>query len=392
MTDVAKIQPVVFYVPTSASLPVEVKVAHSGLRMVLVNRESIAYLDDWWKVLGVYFLLGPAESASRYSAYVGEVGRRDLLMRLKEHATQKEWWSRALLIASASGEFNSAEIGWLEGRLYDVLKNAVAADVMNKGRPGDDSIGAWDRGVLEKYVEPITAALRACGAPPDTPDQAPVPGGRRRTVYRESVKDLLEAGLLKPGTHLHPLRESLSTTASVLDDGRLQIVSESFNSVSAAAQHVSGNKSEPGWEFWGSPSGDGGLVSLFDLRTRLRELSSDASAAATQTHAPLSGAAEAATPKGRRQFKSTLHDLVQAQLVAPGETLIPTREKHSQTAIVLDDGRLDVNGQSYGSLSAAAQAVSGNKAEPGWEFWAVQRPDGRIPLFDLRAVLEPDPS
>ena len=27
---------------------------------------------------------------------------------------------------------------------------------------------------------------------------------------------------------------------------------------------------DPGWEFWGAPSGDGGFVSLFDLRERLR--------------------------------------------------------------------------------------------------------------------------
>src|SRR4051794_24433756 len=99
--------------------------------MALVSRESVTQLGEKWAVLGVYFLLGPAEDPDKFRAYVGEVGRRTLLLRLKEHAKQKDWWSRALLIASASDEFNSAEIGWLEGRLYDVLNNAVAADVQN---------------------------------------------------------------------------------------------------------------------------------------------------------------------------------------------------------------------------------------------------------------------
>src|SRR5262249_11768486 len=125
----ASVQPVTFYVPTSSAEPVEVRVTHSGLRMMLVNRESVGLLDDSWAVLGVYFLLGPSESPERYRAYVGEVGKRTLLLRIKEHVEGKQWWSRALLIASASDEFNSAEIGWLEGRLYDVLNNAVAADV-----------------------------------------------------------------------------------------------------------------------------------------------------------------------------------------------------------------------------------------------------------------------
>src|SRR5581483_5356392 len=113
------LQPVTFYVPRSSAEPIELSVRHSGLRMVLVNRESVRLLAEAeWKVLGVYFLLGPADDPEHFRAYVGEVGKRDLLTRLKEHAAQKEWWNRALLIVSASaGGFNSAEIGWLEGRL-----------------------------------------------------------------------------------------------------------------------------------------------------------------------------------------------------------------------------------------------------------------------------------
>ena len=113
-------------------------------------------------------MLGPgAGGPDRFRAYVGEVSRRDLLTRLAEHFSQKQWWSRALLIASeAKDGLNSAEIGWLEGRFYDVLNNAVAAELMNNVRPRDDSIAPKDRGVLERYVEPVMAALRACGAPP----------------------------------------------------------------------------------------------------------------------------------------------------------------------------------------------------------------------------------
>ncbi len=120
------VQLVTFVVPGSSAEPMEVKVAHSGLRMVLVSRESIGLLDESWRVLGIYFLLGGADDPDRYRAYVGEVGRSTLVQRVKQHEADKDWWSRALLIASSSGGFHSAEIGWLEGRLYDVLNNAVA--------------------------------------------------------------------------------------------------------------------------------------------------------------------------------------------------------------------------------------------------------------------------
>jgi hypothetical protein len=266
------IQPVTFYVPSSAAEPIELDVAHSGLRMVLVGRESIHMLDRAWNVLGIYFLLGPADDPDRYRAYVGEVGRRTLRTRLREHASGRDFWNRALLVASSSDTFNSAEIGWLEGRLFDVLNNAVAAELVNRGRPGDESIALRDRGVLERYVEPMMAALRACGASPDTADQKPEPRGRRRPArYGGSVRDLIEAGLLKPGTRLVPLRGGLSGTALVLEDGELEVDGVRYEHLSPAAIAVSGKQSEPGWDFWGAPSGEGGHVPLARLRQRLRD-------------------------------------------------------------------------------------------------------------------------
>jgi len=251
----AKLQLVTFHVPSSSSEPFEVRVHHSGLSMVLVNRESVSLLDDSWAVLGLYFLLGPSDNdPDRYLAYVGEVGKLTLLLRVKEQVAAKSWWSRALIITSP--ELNSAEIGWLEGRLYDVLNNAVAAEVMNKGRPGDDSLDVQERAMLEGYVEPIMAALRACGASPDTADQKPpAPIVQKKTVYKESVKDLLDADLLKAGTVLQPMRKGLSQTALVLTDGNLKVGEQVFTAVSLAAMAVSGNKSEPGWDYWGAPSG-----------------------------------------------------------------------------------------------------------------------------------------
>lgn len=110
--------------------------------------------------------------------YVGEVGRRNLLLRLKEHAGQKDWWSRASLITSVSDDFNSAEIGWLEGRLCDPLKRGGCLRRHEPPRPGDDSLASHQRALLERYVGPMAAALRACGAPPDTAAQAAPPPDR----------------------------------------------------------------------------------------------------------------------------------------------------------------------------------------------------------------------
>lgn len=394
------LQPVTLYVPTSANEPIELNVTHSGLRMVLVSRDAIGRLGDEWKVLGVYFLLGPDPASSdRFLAYIGEVGRRTLSLRLTEHAAQKAWWNRALLIASSSLEgFNSAEIGWLEGRFYDLLNNAVAATVMNKGRPGDNSISSKDRGVLERYVEPTIAALRAVGAAPDTADQQPLPAGKKRTVYRESVKDLIDADLLKAGTKLQPLRKHLTTTALVMDDGSLDVEGRRYAAVSTAAQAVSGNQSEPGWEFWGAPSGDGSFVSLFVLRDRLRadrpEAPTPVQARPTHAAKARSGQAPSGHAPGasggvrhKRHYSESVLDLIAAGLLAPGQELSPTRQGKTDRAILLASGHIRVGARDFASLSAAAKAVSGNTSEPGWEFWAAEVDGRKTSLFDLRERL-----
>jgi hypothetical protein len=397
---VSSIQPVTFYVPSTADEPIEVNVSHSGLRMVLVNRDAIRLLSSDWRVLGVYFLLGPdPESSERYLAYIGEVGRRNLFLRLTEHATHKDWWNRALLVASNSADgFNSAEIGWLEGRFYDVLNNAVAATLMNRGRPGDDSIAVKDRGVLERYVEPTLAALRAVGASPDTADQKPAPGGKKRAYYHESVKDLIDADLLKPGTRLRPLRKHLTKTALVLEDGSLEVDGSRFAAVSPAAQAISGNLSEPGWEFWGAPSGDGGLVSLFALRDRLRAdlagtgqsgetvtVRRDAPALQTSRTSPEASTDQA--PRRPKRYEATLRDLLDAGLLTTGEALIPPPRGKSRSAKVTQSGTIQVDNVEYVTPSGAAKASSGNSAEPGWEYWSVDRSGVRTTLFELRSRL-----
>lgn len=382
------VQPVTFYVPSSAGEPMDVKVAHSGLRMVLVDRDAIRRLGDDWKVLGVYFLLGPdPASPDKFLAYIGEVGRRDLLLRLTEHAKQKTWWNRALLIASASTDgFNSAEIGWLEGRFYDVLNNAIAATVMNRGRPGDDSIQMNDRGVLERYVEPTIAALRAVGASPDTADQLPPPPGKKRAQYGESVKDLLDAGLLKPGTRLTPLRKGLDTTALVHDGGGLDVAGTSFTALSSAAKAVSGKEAEAGWAFWGAPSGHGGFVSLAELRDRLRaKPPGPPMTAADKSLADASGGPEG--PPAQTRHGVTVTDLIEVGWLLPGQELHPTRRGRSERGVVLSSGEVQIGDRLFKSLSGAAKAVSGNSAEAGWGFWAIESDGRRVTLAELRARL-----
>jgi hypothetical protein len=382
---------VTFVVPGSSAEPMEVRVAHSGLRMVLVSRESIGLLEESWRVLGIYFLLGAADDPDRYRAYVGEVGKSTLVHRVRQHAGKKDWWSRALLIASSSDEFNSAEIGWLEGRLYDVLNNAVACDVMNGNRPGDESLSLRERGVLERYVDPIMAALRACGAPPDTADQKPTKKGKRtHTHYSETVADLINAGVLKPETKLHPLRKGLTETATVLADGHLQVGTVIHETPSAAAKAVARTSSEPGWNFWGAPSGGGGFVPLATLREKLR-----ANGGATL---PAGGEPETETkPKLIGKSPEAPADTTTLAAIAQARPqLFPLKIQSNYRGATIEatinaGGEVEYNGKTYKSPSAAANAArldhgfgGGVRVRTnGWTWWRFTDSDGAVKELDV---------
>lgn len=266
--------PLTFLVPSSTREPMVIELQDQPLRMVVVDKESVSQLDKEWDASGLYFLFGEhSEGLPRYTAYVGK-SPAGLRGRIVNHArSREEPWSRALLMTSAAG-LDSSAIGWLEGRLHGVLTAASQCDVTNRNRPGDDTLPPYRQVVLEQYIAPISAAMRALGYSPDSAAQHATldaadgtlspgaPAGRPSSV---TVADLVQSGLLKPGTELRSMASKWDARAVVNVDGTIQIGSERFNSPSMAAVAVAGGRRN-GWRFWGIPAGDGSLRPLHDLR------------------------------------------------------------------------------------------------------------------------------
>lgn len=73
----------------------------------------------------------------------------------------------------------------------------------------------------------------------------------------------------------------------------------------------------------------------------------------------------------RQKRRVGLPDLLAAGLVEPGMTIYARRKSLAgRTATILSDGRIDVDGKAFDSLSAAARSISG-KGENGWWFFNV---------------------
>ena len=87
--------------------------------------------------------------------------------------------------------------------------------------------------------------------------------------------------------------------------------------------------------------------------------------------------------KEENSQKINVIDLISAGLVQPGQTLYPKMNRYKgRNAQILVDGRIDIEGSVYDSLSLAGSHIR-KKNTNGWTFWLVQE-SPRERMFDLR--------
>lgn len=128
-----------------------------------------------------------------------------------------------LVIRDTTHGWHSAQVGWLEGRLYDLLDGATLASLSNGNRPQDETLPPYERAPLEAAVEPVAAVLRLLGCSPDTFDEeAPrqsAPAETPRHHYGVDVATLVSAGDLTAGEKLTSTQTSAPATALIQGDG-----------------------------------------------------------------------------------------------------------------------------------------------------------------------------
>ncbi len=90
----------------------------------------------------------------------------------------------------------------------------------------------------------------------------------------------------------------------------------------------------------------------------------------------------ASTTTKRAKVGVDVVDLINAGRLYPGTVLTPKSNKHTQTATVLPDGRIDVNGKVFASPSPAAVAIT-NRHTNGWRFFYVDAA-AKVTLRDVR--------
>jgi hypothetical protein len=250
--------PLTILVPGTGAEPVVIYDQHAALQAAVVGRSSASRLGDEWDVPGVYILLGQPDEAGRFHAYVGK-SPAGMRTRVTQHSRTKENWSRALLVRrDTTIGLNSAQIGWLEGRLFDLLDSAELAQLSNRTRPGDETLQPYELQMLEATVLPVSRILRLLGFEPQPADDTPATNGRTNTYFGIGLAELVKAGALTPG-RLTSTNGAWPASAELTTSGTIRYDGQEYASPSTAASAVKGGGSANGWEFWASVTASGNV-------------------------------------------------------------------------------------------------------------------------------------
>jgi hypothetical protein len=155
-------------------------------RAVVASRSQLteAILRDELVRPGVYVLVGPVESgASRI--YVGEA---DVLRdRLKQHAKQKDFWTRFVAFTSTDENLNKAHVRYLESRLVALAKAANQWEVENHTVPAEPPLSEADRADANWFLDEMLVIYPILGvdAFESAAEEGPAPEGTDTLLLSE---------------------------------------------------------------------------------------------------------------------------------------------------------------------------------------------------------------
>ena len=247
--------PVNVQIPSDSEAPVIADFVEHALRVAYVDRAHLGSLPiTEWDVPGVYILL-TGDGSGR--VYVGQARR--LRSRLSQHNSKEKLpWRRAVAIKRDTTDgFNTAEIGYLEGRVSAEVSVLDSLTVIQGQVSGDETLPKHMMLSLDSFVKSILAALRLAGIDTtrsnpeqDPEDEAPSNASGGRMTFNAKFADLVSSGLLRGGETLYLRQGAVEETGTVTADGEIVVRGVAYKSPSAAAANALHLQSSNGWITW----------------------------------------------------------------------------------------------------------------------------------------------
>lgn len=255
--------PVNVQIPSDAAAPVIADFVEHALRVAYIDRAHLSSMPAAdWDVPGVYVLLTGDGSGQ---VYVGQA--RKVRSRLLQHNSREKLpWRRAVAVKRDTTDgFNTAEIGYLEGRVSAEVGALEHITVIEGQTSGDETLPRHMMISLDSFVKSILGALRLAGV--DTtrrnPESEPEDEGNTvgteasRVTFAVKFSDLVSSGLIRAGETLHLKQGRTSATGTVTADGEIVVRGVAYKSPSSAAASALNMQSSNGWTTWrvGTPVG-----------------------------------------------------------------------------------------------------------------------------------------
>lgn len=260
-------------IPRDPDAPVVFDLDVHAMKMGLIDRKSLKALDPkTWNEPGIYVLLGTL-GGSKTQVYVGKSGggKQGVRGRLMTHNSNPttnakfDWWRAVTVVRDTTDGFNSAQIGYLEGRLTSELKALPGMDVRSDRGDLDTSLSDAKRAALDAFVPSILAGLKLAGLPLRK-EAAEPDSGKGKQTFDVTVADLVSTGELEVGAELTFTRKNKTATATVSAQGEVLVNGVAYKTPSEAGKAAHNLKNRPrGWTDWRLDGGNG--PSLHDLRT-----------------------------------------------------------------------------------------------------------------------------
>ena len=106
---------------------------------------------------GVYILLG--EQDGKPLAYVGEA--EEIGKRIRDHAAVKDWWTSAVLVATAGDALHKAHVKYLESRLVEIAREIGSVPLENGNTPPRPSLPEAHIANMEAFLDYLLMVLPA---------------------------------------------------------------------------------------------------------------------------------------------------------------------------------------------------------------------------------------
>ena len=110
---------------------------------------------------GVYFLIGRNDETDVEQVYIGEA--ENILSRLKQHLSEKDFWTECVVFVSKDNNLNKAHIKYLENHLYLLAKESKRYEVMNSNVPTEASISEMDCAEMDEFIDNMRLILGVLG-------------------------------------------------------------------------------------------------------------------------------------------------------------------------------------------------------------------------------------